>query len=137
MYERYLETLGNKLERVDKKHSLHASRFVGQDMYPQIDTAHGWKMQTVNGRDYIRSGELWVSRELFKIVVSDAKRFMICVGSMCLVESIIASEPCRLQISDTILDIEPGNDYNIIAYPLDVFTLVGDAVIEINYRELL
>jgi predicted S18 family serine protease len=135
MYENFLISLDKKVDNVRKYNNLHSSRFLGEDMYPQVANGGSWKSQSYDDRIYLHFGELWVSQDVFRIVSNTSGIFSI--STMMYIESIYSSQPCRLRISDTILELNNEIDYNLVVYPFDDFESLDSVYVEFITREIL
>lgn len=136
MYESFLLKLDQEVNGLKKKNYRNSPRFIGEDMYPQFNTCGSWRTQVFDNRVYFKSGDLWLSQDIFRIF-TDSTTGIFSISKMFYIESITVSSSCRLRIADTTLDIDNKNDYHIIVYPYDDYELEKDVYIEFMMRELL
>lgn len=143
MIENIITDLFNNVKRIEKTNSKHSNRFIGQDMYPQIDTGGSWKSQIVGNDLFYHYGDIWLSAQKFKVISSEWQK-VLTLSSCIFVESVyIDIDNFTFKLGDLTLDIKDKKDYYIdvqrILYPGDGYEVISDKyfTIELNYRELL
>ena len=143
MIENIISDLFSNVKRIEKNSNRQSSRFVGQDMYPQVGTGGNWHSQIVGGDLFYHVGDIWLSAQRFKVVSSEWQK-ILTLSSCILVESVyIDIDSFTLKLGDLTLDIKDKKGYYVdvqrILYPGDGYEVVSDKnfTIELNYRELL
>lgn len=137
MYENFLIKLDQKVNAYSKKNNRHSSRFIGEDMYPQFATGGSWKTQHVNGNIYTKCGDIWLNTTSYRIL-NNSRFGIFSINKVLYIESITVSSPTIIRIADTLLDVSPENEYNLIVFPMDDYEVFEDDIyVEFILRELL
>lgn len=143
MLETIISDLYHNVKKIEKNNNRNSTRFIGQDMYPQICTGGSWISQQVDNELFYRSGDIWLSAQRYKIISSEWRK-ILTLSSCIFVESIFINiETFHLKLGDIELDIKDKKSYYMdiqrILYPGDGYEIISEDyfTIEINFRELL